>query len=45
MDLIYKTKKLLFEKRSLMEHNNDLVFTLGICMCEGVGEDLGHGIG
>ena len=19
------------------------VFTLGICMCEGVGEDLGHG--
>ena len=21
------------------------VFTLGICMCEGVGEDSGHGIG
>ena len=21
------------------------IFTLGICMCEGVGEDSGHGIG
>ena len=45
MDLIYKTKSFCFEKWSLMEHNDGLVFTLGICMCKGVGEDSGHGIG
>ena len=28
-----------------MEHNDGLVFTLSIYMCEGVGKDLGHGIG
>ena len=44
MDLIYKTKIFYFEKWSLMEHNDGLVFTLSICMCEGVGVDSGHGI-
>ena len=43
--LIYKTKSFCFEKWPLMEHNDGLVFTLGIYMCEGVGEDSGHGIG
>ena len=45
MDLIYKIKSFCFEKWSLMEHNDGLVFTLDICMCEGVDEDSGHGIG
>ena len=45
MDLIYKTKSFCSEKWSLMEHIDGLVFTLGICMCGGVGEDSGHGIG
>ena len=45
MDLIYKTKSFCFEKWSLMEHNDGLVFTLGICMCEEVSEDSGHRIG
>ena len=44
--LIYKTKSFCFEKWPLMEHNDGSVFfTLDICMCEGVGEDSGHGIG
>ena len=45
MNLISKTKRFCFEKWSLMEHNDGLVFTLGICMSEKVGEDSGHGIG
>ena len=45
MILIYKTKSICFEKKGpLVKHNNGLVFTLGICMCEGAGEDSGHGI-
>ena len=45
MVLAYKTKSFCLEKWSLMEQNGGWFFTFGICMCEGVGEDLGHGIG
>ena len=31
------------EKRSLDENINDSFIIHGICMCEGVGEDSGHG--
>ena len=45
MVLAYKTKSFCFEKWSIMEQNDGWFFTFGICMCEGVGEDSGHGIG
>ena len=28
-----------------LDETSMTIFTLGICMCEGVGEDLGHGTG
>ena len=45
--LIYKTKSFCFEKKNGHLWNIMTVwfFTLGICMCEEVGEDSGHGIG
>ena len=45
MVLAYKTKSFCFEKWSLMEQNDGWFFTFGICMCKGVDEDSGHGIG
>ena len=43
IDFVYKTKSFCFEKLPLMEHNDGLVFTLYIYMCEGVGEDSNMG--
>ena len=45
MVLAYKTKGFCFEKWSLMEQHDGWFFIFGICMCGGVGEDSGHGIG
>ena len=45
--LIYKTKRFFFEKKNSHQWTIMTVwfFTLGICICEGVGEDSRHGIG
>ena len=40
--LIYKTKSFCFEKM-VIDGTLMTVFTLGICICEGVDDDLGHG--
>ena len=45
MILIYKTKSFFFWGKMVINGTQMTVFTLGICICEGVGEDSGHGTG